>query len=108
MANVNSFASVAAAVSAGYSSTAEDRGATLHPRYRRYLEKLLAGASGDGDGMKIRAIGEDDTSQANADTNALASLNSQRYHYYAGAPGRGSGTAQSATARGGAHTIDTT
>lgn len=69
----------AAAVAAGYTSTATDRGANVNPRWQVVLEKRLTGAGSSG--VVFRAIGEG-ASQAAAESQALASLNAQRAHRY--------------------------
>ena len=106
MANVNDFASQAAATSGGYIFVAEDRGASYGAhRFLARFERHLGGAPGDGSKM-ISAEGYDGSAQATATANALAALNAQRRHYYGGSPGRASGVGQSNSGRGGAHTID--
>jgi hypothetical protein len=75
-------ASNAAAVSAGYTSTATDRGANANPRWRVVLEKRLVAAGHSC--VMFRAMGEG-SSQANAETAAPNALNGQRKHGYGSA-----------------------
>src|SRR5262245_36803691 len=78
------FADAAAAVAAGYTKRQVDRGASLplqmnnQLRYRTILEKTLTLAG------LWQAFGESSTSAAAADTQAVASLNANRRHRYAG------------------------
>lgn len=89
----------AAAVTAGYTSTATDRGANANPRWQVVLEKRLTGAGSSG--VMFRAIGEG-ASQAAAEAQALAALNAQRAHRY----GRGA-TNNTSSRVGAALTADT-
>src|SRR5262245_55391090 len=70
----------AAAVAEGYVRIQEDRGATAKPRYvTRY------GRCCDGDcqfGVLRRSQGDDNSSHANADAEALAALNGYRRHAF--------------------------
>jgi hypothetical protein len=77
-------ASIAAATSAGYAEIVLDRGAGANPAVRYFvtLEKQLVG--GRQSGGTWRAFGEG-TTQANAETQALANLNGKRALRYAGA-----------------------
>jgi D-tyrosyl-tRNA(Tyr) deacylase len=69
-------ASNAAAVAEGYVRTQIDRGAGAGVRYETWYEKSF---DGDAQFGGLRLIGgQDNTSQANADANALASLNGFR------------------------------
>jgi hypothetical protein len=106
---VSDFASAAAAVSGGYVKTQVDRGASTREanRYLTRFEKPITGAPGDS-GRVLSAEGESNASAAGADTQAVAALNAVRRHYYAGSPGRASGSAESASGRGGTHTVDVT
>lgn len=109
MANVTDLANNAAAVAAGYSSVATDRGAGApYDRFKREYAKHVTGGGvpGGGDIGEIRAVGTDNSAQATADANALAALNAQRRHYYGGSPGRASGVTQSPGGRGEVFVID--
>ena len=77
-------ANVAAATSAGHSETVLDRGSGANPavRYEVTLEKQLVG--GRQSAGTWRAFGQG-SSQANAETQALANLNGKRALRYAGA-----------------------
>jgi hypothetical protein len=66
-----------AAVAAGYMRTQTDRGAGRSPRYQTDYEIPLVGEP-NATGQNWRAVGYSDTSQAAADTAALAALNGQR------------------------------
>jgi len=83
MAAMTDLATPAAAVTAGYAKIQIDRGApspqVRNPgnRYVTCFEKWLVGEPGYG-GFNLRAYGEDAASAANADTAALAQLNSRR------------------------------
>ena len=83
-------ASIAAAVTAGYSETVLDRGASANPAVRYFvtLEKQLVG--GRQSGVMYRAFGEA-SSQAAAETQALANLNGKRALRYNGANATGRG-----------------
>src|SRR5438034_2077552 len=92
------FANVAAAISGGYQEVVLDRGAGFADASRRFevrLEKQLVGEPGCS-GHTLRAYGTG-SSQANAETQALAGLNAQRNHRY-GAGNTGN--------HGGALTLD--
>lgn len=80
----------AAATTAGYKRIQIDRGAGTGPRYTSTYEKQLVGEPG-ASGSMFRATGTSDVSQAAADTQALAALNGQRRHRYAG-PGSYAGS----------------
>lgn len=76
-------ASIAAAQTAGYTSTVLDRGASYSPASGRYevtLEKHLVGYPGQAS-KRFRAFGQG-ASQAAAESQALASLNAQRGQRY--------------------------
>lgn len=77
-------ADLAAVVSAGYKEIVVDRGAGANPatRYMVTLEKQLVG--GRRSGVMYRAFGEG-SSQAAAETQALANLNGKRALRYNGA-----------------------
>ena len=83
MAAMTDLASPAAAVTAGYTKIQIDRGVpsaqVRNPpaRYVTIFEKWLTGEPGYG-GFNLRSVGEDNSSAANADTAALAVLNSKR------------------------------
>ena len=93
MAAMTDLATPAAAVTAGYSKVQIDRGVpsaqVRNPpaRYVTLFEKWLTGEPGRG-GFNMRAYGEDNVSAANADTTALAQLNSKRNFRY----GKGAST----------------
>jgi hypothetical protein len=111
MANVTDLANNAAAVAAGYIRTQTDRGATAtYDRFKSEYGKhpTNGGLPGGGDMGEMRAVGTDNASQAQADTNALAALNAQRRHYYGGSAGRTSGATcpQSPGGRGETFVID--
>jgi len=89
MAAMTDITTPANAVSAGYAKVQIDRGASVNPRYTTMFEKWLVGEPGLG-GFNLRAYGVDNTSAANADTSALAQLNSRRTLRY------GKGTNQNA------------
>ena len=115
---VTDHASAAAAVTAGWKKTQIDRGASTGApnlnaaqplRFITRFEKPLTGAaSGLDGGWKACIEGESSVDAATADTNATNALNAWRRHYYAGSPGRASGSAESSPMRGGNHTADTT
>jgi len=94
-------ASAAAAVTAGYSKTQLDRGASFNPRYSTRFEKHLTGQAG-ASGGPVRADGESNVSAAAADTAALAALNGFRQVRY------GRAAALNFGSTGGAHTADST
>lgn len=74
-------ASNAAALAEGYVRVQEDRGATFGAsRFSTRYEKSFDGDAQFG-GLRI-IEGQDATSQANADTRALASLNAYRRHAF--------------------------
>jgi hypothetical protein len=73
-------ASNAAAVGEGYARIQTDWGATKNPRYQTRYEKMYDGDAQSG-GMRL-IDGYDNVSQANADTNALNSLNAFRRNLY--------------------------
>lgn len=95
-------ANIAAATTAGYKETATDRGAAFLPAAERWhvvLDKPVVGQTGASGGL-ISAVGYG-TSQANAETQALAALNKQRQIRY------GHGSANTGVgANGGAMTDD--
>lgn len=112
---VSDHANAAAAVTAGWAKTQIDKGASApntasDPRFVTRFEKPLTGASGgSGDGGRLAVIeGRSTSSAAAADTDATTNLNAWRRHYYAGSPGRASGSAESTSSRGGSHTADST
>jgi hypothetical protein len=70
----------AAALTEGYTRTQVDRGATANPRYISRYEKAQ---QCDGSSGCLRQIeGDDNVSQVNADTEALAALNAVRRYVY--------------------------
>ena len=77
-------ADLAAATTAGYKEIVLDRGSGANPavRYEVTLEKQLVG--GRQSAATCRAFGQG-SSQANAETQALANLNGKRALRYAGA-----------------------
>jgi hypothetical protein len=111
MAAMTDLANPAAAVSAGYAKVQIDRGVpsaqVRNPpaRYVTLFEKWLTGEPGKI-GFNLRAYGEDNSSAANADTAALAQLNSKRNFRY------GKGANQNAGGLPGnsgfQHTVDVT
>lgn len=77
------FANLAAAITAGYKQTTLDRGAAFLPaseRWKVQLSKPIVGEPGQS-GTEFRAEGYG-SSQANAETAALASLHAQRQLRY--------------------------
>jgi hypothetical protein len=73
-------ASTAAAQAEGYALIQTDRGAAIIPRYESKFERWC---DGDGQSGYLRRVaGTDNTSQANADTIALASLNAYRRYAF--------------------------
>jgi hypothetical protein len=76
------FANVAAAIAGGWQEITLDRGSGWTPatRWEARLEKQLVGEPGCS-GHTLRAYGQG-SSQANAETQALAALNAQRTHRY--------------------------
>jgi hypothetical protein len=80
----------AAAIAAGYKRLQIDRGAGSgsDPRYISTYEKWMVGEPG-ASGFMLRATGNSNVDQATADTQALAALNAQRNHRYAGKGGYG-------------------
>lgn len=78
------FANIAAATGAGYTEIVLDRGSGANSATRWFvtLEKQIVG--GRQSGIVWRAFGEG-TTQANAETQALADLNGKRRHRYGGA-----------------------
>lgn len=99
---VTDFANEAAALTAGWKVVKVQVGSTFICRF----EKPVTGAGQSGNLAK--AEGTSTVSQGAADTAALAALNAQRRHRYAGSPGRASGSAESPDARGATHTVDAT
>ncbi len=83
------FANVAAAITGGWQEIVLDRGSGWTPatRWEVTLEKYVVGEAGCS-GTTLRAFGQG-SSQANAETQALAGLNSQRRHRYAGTGNHG-------------------
>jgi hypothetical protein len=77
------FANTAAAQAAGYKLIQLDRGAGHPYRFSSTLEKWVTGDVGQS-GVNLRGYGESPSSQASADAQALAALNGQRAHRYAG------------------------
>ena len=73
-------ANSAAAIAEGYALIQEDRGATAIPRYRTTYERWCDGDAQSG--FLRRIVGVDNSSQATADTNALASLNAYRRYVF--------------------------
>jgi len=88
MATVTDLATVAAATAAGYALVQFTSGS--NGRKIAILKKRLTGENGQTE-RAHEAIGEDATSATTARTNCLASLNAERRHRYAGAPGLPSG-----------------
>jgi hypothetical protein len=77
-------ANIAAAQSAGYTvNRFTQRGVNITE-----LEKWMTGQTGQA-GWMLRARGESTVSSAVADANALAALNAQRAHRYAGVSSTG-------------------
>jgi hypothetical protein len=77
-------ANIAAATAAGYKETVLDRGASFSPagvRFEVTLEGQQVGEPGGQSHVQLRAFGQG-SSQANAETVALAALNNQRLHRY--------------------------
>jgi len=107
---VTDLADAAAAVTAGYTKTQVDRGASppalmaAAPRYLTVFAKTLALAGTVP--CVFGASGESSVSAAAADTQAVASLNAARRHRYGGAPGRASGDANSPDAAGNVLSVD--
>jgi hypothetical protein len=66
-------ASAAAAVTAGYTKSQYDRGASANPRYETQFEKHQVGIPGYSGGP-VRFNGQSNVSAAAADTAALAAL----------------------------------
>jgi hypothetical protein len=66
----------AAALTAGYVRVQVDRGVSANPRYVSRYEKPVQ-CDGSSSGL-LQVQGDDNTSQANADTEALAALNARR------------------------------
>lgn len=108
---LSAFANLAAAITAGYVETATQQ---TDGFYFVTLEKWLTGGTNAGSGFNMRAFGRG-TTQAAAETQALAALNNQRGHRY----GFDSGSLSLATpaqvpplppvtVAGVAHTIDVT
>lgn len=95
-------ATVAAATGAKYIRTQTDRGTGFKGggRYVTIFEKLVTDSE-PGSQHRFEARGESDTSQAAADTNALASLNGQRVSKY------GAGATAGKKGNGTQLTIDT-
>jgi len=87
MATVTDLASVAAATAAGYTLTQY-----VNTQNRRIciLQKKVTGASGTSGGV-LQGVGDDAAVATTARTNALAALNANRRHRYAGSPGAASG-----------------
>jgi hypothetical protein len=78
----------AAATTAGYKRIQIDRGSGVNPRYFSRYEKPTIGQPGAPGGLFI-AEGSSNVDQATADAQALAALNGQRKHRYAGTGGLG-------------------
>jgi outer membrane usher protein FimD/PapC len=89
----------AAATAAGYQRIQYDRGAGKSPRYVSRYEKPTIGATGAAGGLTT-AEGHSASSQAAADTAALASLNGARGHRY------GKGASANQDAKGGTLSFD--
>lgn len=95
-----SLAAHANADSAGYKRTQLDRGSGKSPRWITRYEKPSAGMPGQSGGLMSVEV-TSDVNQADADTKALAALNTQRNFRYGFAAAGGSvGPA------GGALTVD--
>jgi hypothetical protein len=90
MAAITDLAAVANATAAGYALIQY-----VNSQGRRIarFEKNLKGENGTTGALSaVCGVGEDATSATTARTNALAALNANRRHRYAGAPGRASGS----------------
>jgi len=94
MATISTLASIAAATAAGYKYTAWQG---IDSVQRVQLDIPVTGP--DGSGGIFYALGES-TSLTTAKTNALASLNANRMHRYAGSSGAASGATISDSVRG--------
>jgi hypothetical protein len=111
---VTDLANAAAAVSAGYRKVQIDRGTAgvqdknPAPRYATVFSKAITGAATTESGRLLEVMGESNVDAATADSDATTKLNAVRRHYYGGSPGRASGAAESASGRGGTHTVETT
>lgn len=93
MATVTDLANIAAATAAGYKLREYTRGASFGGSVERVciLSKQLGGETGTTGKYQFEAVGTDLATATTARTNALSSLNAQRRHRYAGAPGAASG-----------------
>lgn len=109
MAAVNDITTVANATGSGHGYTLREYtrqafgGATERVAIFR---KSVTGESGTTGNLALEAVGVDLSSATTARTNALAALNAQRRHRYAGAPGRANGST-STTWPDGAATVPT-
>lgn len=89
MATVTDLAAVANATAAGYALI---QYTNSQGRKIARFEKNLKGESGTtGQNSAVCGAGEDVSNATTARTNALAALNANRRHRYAGAPGQPSG-----------------
>jgi len=70
----------AAAATEGWTRVQIDHGALVNPRYRTRYEKAYDGDLQSG-GLHV-CVGDDNASQAAADTEALAALNAYRRYIY--------------------------
>lgn len=100
----NTLASIAAATALAYKEIVLDRGASAPTatRFEVTLEKYVQGEPGVESQIVIRALGQG-SSQANAETVALAALNAQRIKRY----GVDSSNVNKGP-KGGQHTVDNT
>jgi hypothetical protein len=103
---VTNLADHAAAVTAGWGRAQLDRGAGKSPRFSSSYQKPLIGSTRESGFLALIEGTGDDSSQANADTNALTSLNAFRRARYGGSSGRASGDANSNDIFGNALTVD--
>lgn len=103
MATVTDLASVAAATGAGYSLIQYTRQAFggQTERVARF-EKRMTGENGTTGTYILTAVGVDLATATTARANALASLNANRRHRYAGSPGATSGATVAAWPDGAA------
>ena len=92
MPTVTDLATVAAATAAGYNLRQFVRAALNGATERvAIFSKRMTGESGTTGAYVLEATGTDLSSATTARTNALASLNGNRRHRYAGHPGQPSG-----------------
>lgn len=96
---MSDLAAHANATSAGYARIQIDYGSGKSPRYVSRYEKPIVGEPGSSGGL-LKASGNSDISQVDADTKALAALNNQRLHRW------GAGASVNSGSKGGSLTID--